>query len=502
MTRVRAVAAAALLLLAAALFLRVCRPTAAPPSPPPAAPDALLPPPIPPPPLPSPAKEVAKGSTPDPARLRPFLEKVGRARLLRDAKLLARLRAAFPKVFESDLPWIVEGLKGELTLAAGAAEFVRAFRLRPVTELAGALAAPVHPFLKDLLIETLAEIGGDGAVVALLSALRSDADASVRARAALAVGGFEGPESYHALIAALRDPAPAVRSAASEALGRMKSREAVAILLGAIAGEADPDVQSAYASGAWAAGGEPSRETVIRALQSSPSAAAAVTRRVRLENDARYRHSFHRDFFEAGRAPAVPFDPSRRRIGITIEPGPGMSPGQVAGPIFAAAPFDRYRELFHLRLASEFPEPRAYDSYGNAMGEVPWDDSDGTVFLRFREPEDLPENVLGVTRGCDALVMPVSLLHELGHALARLGDEYEGGNADDRVNLSRQPEAPWAPLVAAGHLPPPFRRDAAFFIPSDACHMGNRPGAAGFCPVCQLEIHARICALTGAPLPW
>jgi hypothetical protein len=256
------------------------------------------------------------------------------------------------------------------------------------------------------------------------------------------------------------------------------------------------------AAAAYAAGGESAREPLLRTLEAVPSALSAVQRRLRMEGEARYRAAYPRAFFEPGGMPAVPFDPSRRRIGVTVELGPGMKLEEAVGPLFAAAPLDRYRSVFHFRRAEEFPLPRSYDAYGAPIGETPWNELDGTVFLRFREPEDFPEGVLGVTRGCDALVLPVSLLHEFGHALARLGDEYDGGNADDRVNLARAEPAPWAPLVAGGHLPAPSRRDATFLVPSADCHMGNRPGPSRYCPVCQLELHARICALAGLPLPW
>ncbi len=61
---------------------------------------------------------------------------------------------------------------------------------------------------------------------------------------------------------------------------------------------------------------------------------------------------------------------------------------------------------------------------------------------------------------------------------------------------------PWRPLVESGILGPPVARDEGFLIPSENCHLGNRPSATRFCFVCQLEIIARICELAGAPLPW
>jgi hypothetical protein len=51
-------------------------------------------------------------------------------------------------------------------------------------------------------------------------------------------------------------------------------------------------------------------------------------------------------------------------------------------------------------------------------------------------------------------------------------------------------------------LPAPLRRDAGFFIPSDNCYLNNNPAQSRFCPVCQLEIHARMADLADAPLPW
>jgi hypothetical protein len=46
------------------------------------------------------------------------------------------------------------------------------------------------------------------------------------------------------------------------------------------------------------------------------------------------------------------------------------------------------------------------------------------------------------------------------------------------------------------------RRDKSYLVPSADCHMANRPSPTRFCPVCQLEIHARMWELSGAPLPW
>ncbi len=438
----------------------------------------------------------------DRERLRPWLERLGRARLLRDRQGLERLQAEFPQVFEGDLDWIIAQLAADLFTAAGAAELIRWYGLsRALPGLAETLGHPVHPFLKDVVIETLAGLGGQAAANALAAALRSDADPGVRARAAAALGRFEHLEAYTGLAAALRDPNAAVRSAAAESMGRLGSREAVEILLRSMESEDDPEVQADLASSAYAAGGPAWLTAVQRAVAARPAAAAVLEARTRARGDARYRRPYDRAFFEPGQ-PEVPWDPSRRRIGITIEAGGGVTLDQAAGAIFVAAPLDRYRLWFILRRAEEFPSPRAYDARGEPIGDVPHSELDGTVYLRFKDPGSFAPGVLGYTEGREAFVTPVSLLHELGHALGRLADEYAGGSAEERPNLARGSTAPWHPLVDAGFLPPPVRRDERSLVSSGDCHMGNRPTDSRFCPVCQLEIHARIADLAGAPLPW
>jgi hypothetical protein len=483
------------------LALRRCK--AGPPPPPRTASEIRLPPPPPPRPPAEPARPVAPGRAAErPERLEPFLARLGRARLLRDRVSLKRLLAEIPPVYESDVAWIGARLAGELFGAAGAAEILRLFGLRQaLPELAETLGHPVHPFLKEVVIGTLASFGGDAAAVALLAALRADRDGGVRARAAAALGGFPGAEAFHGLVAALRDPDLSVRSAAAQALAAARMAEAAEALLRALEAEGEPAVQADLIAGAWAAGGEPWRETVIAAILPRTGAAGEFDRRSRIRSEARYRRSYDRAFFEAG-GTSVPYDSSKRRIGITVEAGPGMALQEIAAAIFGAAPLDRYRGWFHLRRAEDFPAARAWDASGAPLGDVPWGELDGTVFLRFRDAETFDKGVLGVTRGCEALVTGVSLLHELGHAFARLGDEYAEGSNEDAANLAREAAAPWMALVAGGHLEAPRRRDAAFFVPSGHCHMGNDPAQRRYCPVCQLEFIARLSDLTGAPLPW
>jgi len=198
----------------------------------------------------------------------------------------------------------------------------------------------------------------------------------------------------------------------------------------------------------------------------------------------------------------IPRDADQPRIGITLEPGAGVSPREVGMLLFGAAPLDRYREWFYIRKADDFPSLQAYDGSGTPLESVPYGDLEGTVFLHFKDPASFAEGVLGYTKGCHAFVQGVSLLHEFGHAFARLGDEYAEGSREDAANLFPQTAAPWRPLVDAALLPAPLRRDAGFFIPSGNCYLNNNPAQNHYCPVCQLEIHARMAELAGAPLPW
>jgi hypothetical protein len=455
-------------------------------------------------PEPAPRLDVRPGpERPDPERLRPWLETLGRARLLRDARTLERLAGEVPPIHEGDVAWIVEQLQADLFTAAGAAEMARWHGLRAALPgLSGILAHPGHRLLKDVAIQALAGLGGDAAAVALLGALRNDSDPGIRTRCASALGSFDGPEAYQGLVAALHDAAPQVRSAAAAALARLKAPQLVEVLLGALAAESDPEVQADLAVGAYAAGRTSAEAQVQEALARFPAAAALLGDEARARDASRYRRAYERSFFEPGQ-PSVPWDGRRARIGITVELGSGVGIEGVAASIFSAAPFDRYRNWFVLRRADEFPSARAYGSDGRPLGDVPFDSLDGTVYLRFRDASSFAPGILGYSEGREAYVTHVSFYHEIGHALARLADEYAGGSTREAPNLWRETAPPsWQPLVEADHLPAPARREPGVFVPSENCHMGNRGTDARFCPVCQLEIHARICDLTGLPLPW
>jgi hypothetical protein len=494
------VGAAAGVLLMVAVMIQLSRgrrapaPAAAPLVVPVAAPEAA---PAEPPRSASPGKAVRP-----PERLLPLLEKLGRARLVRDRRTLADLRRRMEPVFESDFEWIRGRLSGELIAAAGAADLVVAFgRHDAVGDLAAVLSRSSSTLLKDVAIEALAALGGDAAAAALVIASRNDSDEGVRARATAALGGFAGPEAYATLTAALRDPAASVRSAAATALLRLPSREAVDSLLWALNAESDPRTQADLAIAAYWMSGESRRQDIAQAMLGRPALLAMFDERRRVGDGSRYRAAYDRTFFEPGQRP-VERPSAARRIGIMIETGPALTLPEAAARLFAAAPLDRYRDWFRLRKAEEFPSARAYDSYGQSAGDVPYDDRDGTVYLRFRDPRSFEPGVLGYTKGCEAFVSDASMLHEFGHAFAKLGDEYPEGSAVDAPNVSREAPPAWERLIAGAALPEPVRRDKTYLIPSADCHMANRPAPTRFCPVCQLEIHARLWELAGAPLPW
>jgi hypothetical protein len=403
--------------------------------------------------------------------------------LLRDVRRRAELKA--PEILESDLPWLRERLRGELLAAAGAAQ------LLPVPEAADVLREPGRVLLKDALIERLARSGGDAALAALSTALREDAEPDVRARCARALAAF--PAGQTALALALRDAAPDVRRAAAAALG---SGEHLQALFDALVAEPEPAVQREFV------------RAFDRLLPRDPELVGQVTRFL---PEARWAdldgaradlaaRAYPLGFFAPGGA-VVPFDASRgRRVGLTVELG-GIKMADVAQAIFGEPPFDRYREWFYLRDEKDFPSTDAYDFLGRPLRDVARGELEGTVYLRFRDPAQFREGVLGYARGCEAFVQRVSLLHELGHALGGLGDEYAGGSPPPHPNVSASREAPWMSLVRDGHLPGPVEREKGVWVPSESCHMNNVPGAARFCAACQLALIQKIVRLSDAPAP-
>ncbi|MBI2931942.1 MAG: HEAT repeat domain-containing protein [Planctomycetes bacterium] len=440
------------------------------------------------------------------------LRRLGRALLLRDYRSRQALDALMPPLTEQDVPWLVEQVRqGELFLALGAIDILkRAGRSEAVAALIEVLAGRGSVFLKDASAEALGTLGGPAAEAALLDALAADMDGSVRARVAVALAAFDGPHIYAALTRALsRDRDAAVRHAAAEALSKMPSQDAVRLFLEQLTLEPDPDVQIAMLAGALDRGGEALMPVLRQTVRGVPLLKAALEEEARRRGPHRYARAYSTPFF----GPSVPISWNGRRIGVTVETGQ-IPLSDVAAALFEAPPLDRYRDFFYLRHAEEFLDdvregvglPRAYDSRGAPVpGGVPRNELDGTVFIHYRDPRSFATNILGYAEGRDAYVTPVSLLHEVGHALAGLGDEYSGpmaskGEAENLQSPGRPPR--WSSLVQQGFLPQPIARDESFVIPGGTCAMGNRPPGNLFCPVCQLEIIARVCELTGARVPW
>ncbi len=497
-------AVALLALLLAGIGLRTCRPPAPPsPGPPPLAPTPDVPP------LPEAPATPAAAPPPAPPRadrLRPYLDALGRAVLLRDVRRLAELRAAEPELLPGDFPWIEGQLRGELFAAAGAAEILAARRPQAaVAALALILAEAGRSFLKDVMIDVLARIGGDGAAAALIGALKGDAEERIRARCAKALEKFQGPEAYAALVLALADPALDVRRAAAAALGAMRSADLVRVLVEALLRESNYRVQAElYHSVQRALPDRPEIRGELDLLRNRlpKETREELARRRALRLDALLQATWPPGFFAAGAEP-LPFDPARgRRIGITVELGPGVSIAEIAQAVFGEPPFDRYREWFYLRNEADFPAETAYDALGRVLESVPRSDLDGSVYLRFRDPSSFAKGVLGYSKGCEAFVQKVSLVHEIGHALGGLGDEYRGGSPPPHANLSPKRDPPWAALIRDGHLPPPFLREEGVWVPAETCHMNNNAvGEVDYCAVCQLALIARIAELSGAPAP-
>ena len=124
--------------------------------------------------------------------------------------------------------------------------------------------------------------------------------------------------------------------------------------------------------------------------------------------------------------------------------------------------------------------------------------------MRFLSPKEFSPGILGFTEGKKASVTETTLLHEFGHALAKLADEYDHERASDagKSNIDEAgPPPKWTPLIEQGFLGPPVPRKEKV-IPSDNCHMNNQPTDNRWCPVCQLVLIAKICELSGALAPW
>ena len=269
--------------------------------------------------------------------------------------------------------------------------------------------------------------------------------------------------------------------------------------------------------------------------------------------DPRYQPQYPPRFFESG-GPREKFDRNRHlKIGIVIRNRTHMGMTEIINNIFSVSPFDRYREFFvfangdeamrQVRGNSQFIT--AYDGFGRRIGGgFDWESMRvraGLVVLDVNDYEFRRTGTLGYAFNQTAVTQKSTILHELGHVLGDLGDEYsinEMETEDEmkdlmtkmgkeyeyrygrqwtkmRANLEYRTRNPfkWFPLIEQGFLPGVEEnlrvkmKDGIdvgiYLIPSSVCVMNHPQKSEGkFCPVCQLQIIDRIAELTGVRTPW
>jgi cyclophilin family peptidyl-prolyl cis-trans isomerase/HEAT repeat protein len=129
------------------------------------------------------------------------------------------------------------------------AQILRAADRRVVDDPLRAAAADADPTVRARAAAAMGQIG-DAAAVPLLEKILHDADASVRAAAAVALGLIAEPASRESLHAAVADTDPGVRGAAVEALGRLHDESSVADV-SALLNDPDMVVRAQAALAAW-----------------------------------------------------------------------------------------------------------------------------------------------------------------------------------------------------------------------------------------------------------
>ncbi|MFQ5685251.1 MAG: hypothetical protein ACE5GV_01190 [Candidatus Scalindua sp.] len=253
-----------------------------------------------------------------------------------------------------------------------------------------------------------------------------------------------------------------------------------------------------------------------------------------VQNDGRYSFKYPGDFFSPGGA-VVEFDAaSYDKIGVLVTNRTTRPLAEITRMIFSTSPFDRYKQFFYFRIEDEFREDmannntlstRAYNYNGRPInGGLPISEGQGSfnlIFLKFGIKEVIQCSCNGATihanQGNFSFVGEDSILHEIGHAFARLADEYSHPRASNfaAVNLEdrRANNLRWEGLIEQGFLPDRrIKRIEAigaldrgkFLIPSNNCYMNNHrnPKDDRYCPVCQLAIIDRISQLSGVTSPW
>ena len=269
--------------------------------------------------------------------------------------------------------------------------------------------------------------------------------------------------------------------------------------------------------------------------------------------DSRYERNYDKGFFLLG-GERVRFNKNLHlKIGVVIRNKSRMDIKDIIAVIFSSAPFDRYREFFVFVLQEDIDKAKrsrnyfikAYDSSARAVpGGYDVSSSSvraGLVVLKVDDPTFSNTQTLGYAQNKLAVAQKITILHELGHVLADLADEYSvnldsssreakdallksvGMPVDYHKNLVWNTEhanldyrtrkfLKWQPLIDSGIISDKREnrvqidenKDVGrFVIPTERCIMNRIVGEhMSFCPVCQLQIIDAICRLSGVNPPW
>ena len=266
----------------------------------------------------------------------------------------------------------------------------------------------------------------------------------------------------------------------------------------------------------------------------------------------RYLYDYPKDFFLTGGEPVRFNSAVHLKIGVIVRNQSKLLINEIIAEIFSTAPFDRYRSFFVFLREDDIQRAKrnrsfyvpAYDSYGRSLpGGFNIAQSSvraGLIVLDASNYEFKKTGTLGFSRNNTATAQKLTILHEFGHAIAGLGDEYsinrgvrdiEKQKAYSAIGVSYEylhskiwtKEYPnldyrshkilkWRNLIKQGFIEDKrIKRielnngydEGRFFIPCERCIMNRLVDSKiEFCPVCQLQIIESISYLTGAIPPW
>jgi len=152
--------------------------------------------------------------------------------------------------------------------------------------------------------------------------------------------------------------------------------------------------------------------------------------------EERYAYDYPDDFFKYG-GQKITYNPRLHlKIGIVVRNHSRMHITEIIRHIFSVAPLERYRHFFVFldyrdirritRLKNSYID--AYNAYGSKVpGGYDIGSSSvraGLKVLRVDDYEFTKTGTLGYARGKVGVAQKMTILHELGHLLAHLGDEY------------------------------------------------------------------------------